>query len=655
MKRKGIFSTSNVYAYVALKLLWLLLALFASQVFFYCYNSRIFHLEGSEWLGFIYGNLRFGLATVTAVGLVFALMMILPFPWRRKGWWMTIAEVFLIVPALIALIANIVDGAYFQFTYRRISSEILLYLTIGGDMNSLIPKFVVDYWPATATGLVLFLLLGLFERQTVLTEKHEFHHSTIAELTSSAIALLVFFVLLRGGFGSSIQLSDAARVVSIQNSALVTNSPYTFLRTVYNPDTFPKDQMSDQEALAISNPLFSVVPQNSIPETVDPTLQDESISVLESNRKRMNVVVIVLESFSQEYMGCYNSKGESFTPFLDSLAKKSQVFDGRSNGKKSIEAIPAIFASLPTLMEAPFSLCRYKDNDIKGLPQVLNENGYQTAFFHGSYNGSMAFDKFCKKAGFQQYFGMDEYVWRRGKKAFDGTWGIFDEPFLQYTVGELSQMKEPFMGGIFTISSHHPYTIPQEHEGQFKTGSHPLLQTVHYGDYALQQFFATASREPWYNNTLFVILADHPGQGLTPQYNGLNGSYRIPMIFYSPRWESDSLATTKHHPIHSQRIVQQTDVMPTILDFLQIPCRDLVCFGHSALDSNPGYQVFYGNGFHCLVVQDKDQPEQNRVAAIEGKTTIGNEEDINLLRAIIHNYHSRMEQNALVTNPKSKK
>ena len=649
MKRKGIFSTSNIYAYVALKLLWFLLALFASQVIFYFYNGSIFHLEGSDWLGFLYGNLRFGAATVTAVGIVFSSMLLLPFPWRRKQWWLTIAEVMLIIPALVALITNIVDIAYYQFTYRRISSEILLYLTIGGDMGNLLPKFVVDYWPATVSGLVLAILLGIFERQTVLTEKHQFHHSNLADLASSLIAVVVFFIILRGGFSSSIQLSDAARNVSIQNSALVTNSPYTFLRTLHNPNTFPQEVMTEQEALAIYNPHFSLSPKNNTLPTFDPTLQDESSMVLENNKKHMNVVIIVLESFSQEYMGCYNTQGESFTPFLDSLAQKSQVFDGRSNGKKSIEAIPAIFASLPTLMEAPFSLCRFKDNDIVGLPQVLRDNGYQTAFFHGSYNGSMDFDKFCKKAGFQQYFGMDEYVWRRGKKAYDGTWGIFDEPFLQYAIGELSQMKEPFMGGIFTISSHHPYTIPQEHIGKFKQGNHPLLQTVNYGDYALQQFFATASREPWFNNTLFVILADHPGQGLTPQYNGLNGSHRIPMMFYSPSWAKDSSATAAHKPVHSQKIVQQTDVMPTVLDYLQIPCSNLVCFGHSALDSHPGYHIYYGNGYHCLVVQDREHPEQNRIAAIEGKTTIGNEEDVNKLRAIIQSYQHRMEQNALVT------
>ena len=106
-----------------------------------------------------------------------------------------------------------------------------------------------------------------------------------------------------------------------------------------------------------------------------------------------------MECFSKEFIGFYNS-GKGYTPFLDSLMKNSLVFENAySNGLKSIEALPAISASIPGLIENPFITSNYSQNNINSIASILNKEGYNTSFFHGGVRGTMGFYSFCKKAG----------------------------------------------------------------------------------------------------------------------------------------------------------------------------------------------------------------------------------------------------------------
>lgn len=631
--------TGNIFIFLGLRMLWALLALLLSQLLFYLFNLRIFGALGfGQTMTILWGNIRFGFATAAIFMLPY--LFILPFP-RKKAlplW----ADILLILPMVVALVANISDWAYFQFTYRRISSDILPYLTIGGDMGNLVPLFLRDYWPVVVSGVALLTLFVWISLKTKLLSIRKTHMHWTNRVVGAVVVVLALLFFINGGFRmNALQLNDAARYCEMKNTPLVVNSAYSIVETLPIPQLDNTQYMSDQEAEALFDPSFTTMNYS--------TPADSSLTAAYPN-----VVVIVLESFSQEYMGCYNGgREESFTPFLDSLATLGHAYNGRSNGKKSIEAMPSVFSSIPTLTETPFILSEYFNNDFSGLPALLAKNGYHTAFFHGSYNGSMNFDKYCAKAGFQQYYGKNEYVAKHGDAEADPAWGIFDEPFLQYSLEEINQFKEPFLAGFFTISSHHPYAIPESHKGEFKQGRHPLLQCVMYSDYALRRFFEEAAKQPWYQNTLFVITADHPGQGLTPEYNGYDGWYRIPMIFFAPgeKTQSDS---THAAPLHrlpfpdDSRIVQQTDIMPSILDYTGVRERCL-CFGTS-LFAQPqrGWQLVYGQGYYSMTTQSSDTPSQLRSAAFCGsKASFGSDDDIRLMQAVVQQYGKRMLENRL--------
>ena len=643
--KKGIH-TSNIYAYLAIKCLTTFALLLCAQLFFYLCNTSLFQPSGTrDCISIIWGNIRFGLATVFTFLSPYILLNIIPS--RELRWnkvYHGIAEALYIIITLAIILPTIVDTAYFQFTYRRLSCEIFKYLTIGGDMGNLIPKFIIDYWPTTVIGVALIVIMTVMQCITHLDRRSPYASHTVNDIVGCIVVIALTLVLMRGGFSRHwIQPSDSARYTTAKESSLVQNSALNILQTTLQPEIILPKIATSKSPTNTFNPSYTPL-YRKIETPVDTsaaisdTNSTSNDSIISTPPEKKNVVVIVLESFSQEYMGCYNPDNEtSYTPFLDDLATRSTLYQGRSNGKKSIEAIPAVFASIPTLMEQPFILSKYQKNNIYALPAMLSDEGYHTAFFHGSYNGSMGFDSFCYKAGFKEYYGMNEYnafAKPHNTNDYDGTWGIFDEPFLQFMAQRLATFQQPFFAGVFTISAHHPYAIPEQHKGQFKQGQHPILQCVMYTDYALQRFFDVASKLPWYNNTIFIITADHPAQVLSRKYNSYDQRYAVPMIIFDP---------SNPTPRKSNRIMQHTDIMPSVIDMLCINKR-FVAFGTSVYrDKEAGFQIVYGDGFIQL-----SQPGSLTVVKGQSIEHYGHDnQNTDFIISLMRQYYDRMEQNKL--------
>ena len=612
--------STDIYTHLLLKVLLAFGALVLAQVAFHLCNLRIFHLDGGEWTGLILGNLRFGLATVATFLLPYLLFMLLPLAVRNRRWYRIVTEVLYIAAVLIMVIPRGCNSAYYQYTYRLLSDEIFSYLGISGQMGSLVPHFAVDYWFAWACPLAITLLF-LFLNSRI--GRYEAPDKARADWRLLLSVLLVVF-LVRGGIGHALKPSDAAHYVQPKNTALVSNDAYNILRTLFTPDLEEKDYMPMEEASAVCPTVLT--PDTAVADTA----------------RRKNVMFIILESFGQEFMGCYNTQegADTRTPFLDSLAQHSTLYDGRANGKKSIEGIMAICSGIPNLMSRPFTNSAYGEQDTyTGLPATLRRNGYHTAFFHGSYNGVMDFDVTCSKLGFDEYLGMDEYnAWKPGNDDYDGTWGIYDAPFLQYTAAHIGTYSQPFFAAVFTVTSHHPFPIPEQDKDRYVEGCHPILKCVEYTDNALRQFFAAAKQQPWYDNTLFVICGDHSGHGLTREYNDYDGWYRIPMIFFDPAADS---------AVRSQRIVQQTDLYPTLVDMLGLP-DTIAAYGTSLFREPQGRYVYYANGYHCLVSNNRQEPALHDITLIMGDHESGTPDNLRLLKAIIQQYnHNIITDNLL--------
>ena len=209
--------------------------------------------------------------------------------------------------------------------------------------------------------------------------------------------------------------------------------------------------------------------------------------------------------------------------------------------------------------------------------------------------------------GFDHYYGKTEF----GNDAlFDGFWGIWDLPFFQFTKETIDTKKTPFFSTIFTVTSHEPYIIPDEFEGQFPKGNQPIHQCVGYTDFAFKQFFESAKNEPWFDNTIFIITADHTNQVDYKEYYKPINRYAIPIMIYS----SDQ----KYTGLNSE-LSQQIDVYPTILNMVGYD-KPFRSWGRSLIDdsltSTPPFVMNY-NG------QNYQFSKGNIICIFDGVKAIG--------------------------------
>ena len=317
-----------------------------------------------------------------------------------------------------------------------------------------------------------------------------------------------------------------------------------------------------------------------------------------------NVVILIVESFGREYIGFYNrdldgGKYKGYTPFTDSLLEHSLTWQHTfANGRTSIDGMPAVLASIPTFVE-PFFFTSYSLNRVSGIPGELAKVGYTSAFFHGADNGSMGFQAAARAMGFDAYYGRNEYDADPrfgGEKDFDGTWAIWDEPFLQYFATKMGEMQEPFVTAVFTASSHHPFVIPEQYRNVFPEEQLVMHKCIRYVDQSLRKFFETASKQEWYNNTIFVITSDHTNMSNYNIYRTPIGVFSGPIFIFDP---SGQLPTGIR-----QGIAQQIDIMPTVLGLVGYD-RSYIAFGNDLLNRNDnGWTVNYTGGIYQFLTND---------------------------------------------------
>ena len=651
MEKFSLFKTNKIFSFVIAKYVLALVMLFITQLVFYLFNSTLF--EPTTFGGcmkILWGNIVFGISTTAMILTPYFILNVIPISLRWNPIYKKVCNVIYCLSVIVMIMANLIDGAYYQFTFRRMTSEIFGFLGVGGDFGNLIPQFLHDYWPFVIIFIVMLFVFFWCNNRIVLTKRtsHPYGKQIVTDSILSVLFIAVVVLAIRGGFGyKPIRPIDASKYATCNNTSLVINTPFSIIKTFNKTSGVENvEYFSSEEALnAVFNPINTPLAEihaadtNYVPTTTD------------SLHAKKNVCIIILESFSEEYIGFLNPEIQSFTPFLDSLSHHCTIYQGMSNGKRSIEAIPSILSSMPSLMYEPFITSPYAMNKIEGLPEVLKRNGYYTSFFHGAYNGSMNFDAFVKSIGVDHYYGKNEYVAECGDINFDGNWGIFDEPFLQFMAKKVSTFKQPFFTSVFTISSHHPYTVPEEHIGEFNKGKHPILEVVMYADYALKRFFETASKTDWYKNTLFVITADHASVPISATYANGYDVYKIPMMIFDPAHDTHIVAN---------RIMQQTDIFPTIVDYLNLDEKTLT-FGKSVLNpQNPEFYVSYGSSAYQFIKDkyyiryDGEKLEVfDRYSDPNLTTNLAETErqairpHLNYLKAIIQQYNSRMIANKL--------
>lgn len=544
------------------------------RVGFYLYNQSFFPEISSN---VFIGGLIFDLSILGYINILFAIFHLIPGKFQTKKMYQNSLFISFFLVNGIFICLNFIDYEYFRFVGRRSSFSMITAEGMTNEIGGLIASYFVDYWKIplfiTLTFIIFWLGLKQIKYRNVKTS------SNFVSIASLLFMVILLFTAGRGIDRKPLRIVDASEYGPIGTSALVLNTPFTVMKTLSKKNNLKEVHFfDDKQAERIFNPI-------------------QSFSYENSNKK--NVVLLILESFGRENI----QRGQ--TPFLDSLIQKSYFFEnGFANGKLSIDAVPSTLSSVPSLMNKSFISSCYAVNNVYGLPKILKDNGYNTSFFHGAFNGSQNFDQYADVAGFDRYYGKNEY---KGPESFDGKWGVFDEDFLQFFAKELTTFKQPFFTTLFTISSHAPFTIPEKYKGKFPKGSTEIHESIAYADYALKRFFESAEKKPWFNNTIFVITSDHTSStGEEPKYKNNVGKFRIPIMFFVPGDET-MIAT-------NEKNFQQIDILPSLVDYLQLNTK-LVSYGKS-YKSNQDFVVNYLDNIYNLEMGDY-------YLAFDGTKTIG--------------------------------
>lgn len=593
------------------------------------------------------GGLVFDTSAILVTNIPYIVIMLFPLHQKETKIYQQVSKgVFLFINGL-ALAVNLCDAVYFRFTMRRTTTTIFSEFSNEGNLGGIFLTETLRHWYLVLLFVfIVWLMYRLYRTAGLHRRELVWWRYDVATLLSLAVFAPFVVAGIRGGFTTAVRpitISNANQYVDRPvEAALVLNTPFSLYRTIGKAVFVVPDYYQDEkEMTSVYVPIH--VPNDTIPMT------------------KKNVVVLIVESFGREYIGALNKNLENgqykgYTPNVDSLISKSITFT-RSfcNGRKSIDGMPSILSSIPMFVE-PFFLTPSSMNHVSGIASLLAGEGYETAFFHGAQRGSMGFMAFARSTGFQQYYGREDYDEDKrfgGDDDFDGMWAIWDEPFLQYYATKMSEMKEPFMTAVFTASSHHPYEIPEKYKDVYPEEGIIMHKCIRYTDMAIGKFFETASKQPWFNNTIFVMTSDHTNMSDHDYYQTDLGGFCSPIIIYEP-------GNPDCQPEMQDKIAQQIDILPTVMGMLHYP-KPYFGFGIDVLNTSAEdtWAVNYLNGIYQYVkhghVLQFDGQQTKAVYALtdslmqhDVKGKVPQQQQMEReLKAIIQQYMERMTQDRL--------
>ncbi len=617
------FIRINEYKVMILRLLLAYFFYFIARLLFVLYNFSVLDISSiSEFFSLCYHGLIFDTAAIFYLNSLFVLLSMFPLGINTKQYYQKLLFYIYFFFNLIGYATNFIDFGYYKFIYNRTTISEWAVVKNEHNIVQMFLRFAYSYWHIFLLFIVLsFAWIYLYKK--IRFKSTPYKKPMVFYISTSIASLLIMLTLMVAGIRGGdlkkstrpINLVDANRYVKkIQHADVILNTPFAIIRT-FGIKKFQKVnyQISTSETQNLIQPIKTYTPKSD---------------------SKPNIVLFITESYGREYMGAFNKHKnipnyQSFTPFLDSLANHSLIFSNAfTNGRKSIHGMSSVLAGIPSFVDA-YTSSPYAKQPVESLVSTLNSMGYDTSFFHGAPNGSMGFLGFSNILEFDHYYGKTEF---NDDTQFDGSWGIWDEPFFQFMKTTLDTKESPFLATIFTVSSHEPYAIPEKYKEKFPEGSIPMHKCVEYTDFAFQQFFEAAKKEPWFENTIFVITADHCNQVYFDEYRKDINRYAVPIMFYDPKGNYVGEHTD---------LAQQIDIYPTILQMVGYD-KPFRSWGRSLIDETQQTEPFVINHDGVFYRYSKG----NYICIFDGEKAIGfyDIDDLSLSQNLIANTNEEMIQ-----------
>jgi len=513
--------------------------------------------------------------------------------------------------ASLVILLGMVELNFYQEFHQRLNSLVFQYLAEDPAtvLSMLWHGFPVLKLLSVWGGLTLLwsLLLGWLDRRCrpragLLSKRSAAPMQLSWHWRGATLVALVLIsvVAARGTLrqGPPLRWGDAFTTDSVFINQLGLNPALTLYEAAKNRYSDHRDNawkavLPEDEALAVTRELLLT----GNDQLADPDLAAVRRDYRAPEAGRLpvrNVVVILMESFAGRYVGALGSR-DGITPNFDRLAAEGLLFERFfANGTHTHQGMFASMACFPNLpgfeylMQSPEG-----GNRFSGLPQLLSARAFNDVYV---YNGDFAWDNqlgFFGNQGMTRFVGRNDYI---DPVVADPTWGVSDQDMFDRAVQELGALApgEPFYALLQTLSNHTPYALPDPLpvpavSGHGSQDAH--LTAMRYSDWALGRFFEQAKRQPWYQDTLFVVVGDH-GFGAPEQLTEMDlFRFHVPLLLIAP-------GVTEQFGSRREVVGTQVDVVPTIMGRLGGEVRHQ-CWGRDLLaldERDPGFGIIKPSG-----------------------------------------------------------
>ncbi len=481
-------------------------------------------------------------------------------------------KVILIISLVLIALITIADAELFRKWGNKFNSQVLVYVThplemalSAGAVNWLKTFFFL----LGLTALFIFLYVKFRSVWTVKTEKSKFQIFFILVLSA------INFILIRGGTGVA-TISQSSAIYSdkaIENAAGVNSLWNALYYIVTNTDNIYGDKLNYMSQ-AEAERLF----REQLPETAD------TVQLLTTPKP--NVMIILLESFTANASHLFSGHNNC-TPYLDSIARQNLSFmKCYSSGDRTEKGLVSVVSGYPAQPSSSIIVFPDKMSQLPSLSKTLKKQGYHSMFMYG---GDAEFASMKSYLVVQQF---DDIIDKRDFKSHQLTskWGAHDHDLYKNALENLNKIKPPFLSVIMTLSSHEPFDVPHHDDNLKKDEWYGLKNAIEYADQCLFKFLEDCKKQPWYKETIIVLVADHGHDiGLDNVHYFGPEKYHIPLIItggaLNPAMKGKKM----------ENYVSQTVIPQLLLQQMKLPAKDFN-WQTGAFDNNGFAQYLFNNG-----------------------------------------------------------
>ena len=545
-----------------------LVALFICRLVFFLYYFSLYKdYAFFEIIFNLLHGIRFDLALTSFLyGVPFFLLLLFPSSWQITG--IKVLSFCLLPVVFLLIFVQLTSIAYFEEASRHISFEVLFLFS---DFWALLQialqsyKMLILFSLFVFTGLI-FLLTRLFWQLSqkkpsdfAITTHNWFSFSKEVAKRIVIFLLIVFFA--RGGWQlKPLSITHAFYHGDQKLGNLALSAPFTLVKFLssWSSPILPKKWLATEVATQNTKKLLSSTTNRNIFLAKDYPFYRKFEFSSQATKKK-NLIIIIMESWGANYIHALGGDNPEVTPNFNKMSKQGLLFDNFfATGNRSVQGVSSTIFSLPSIEAVPIYRTPFAANNMSAIPLVLAKAGYESIFFHAGHEGSLYLHNLARVAKYHKVFSLDNL--ENTKEKYDGTWGLWDHFALEDFIKELNKLQPPFHGLFFSLTSHAPFNVPSQEFKYFtkSVANHEFLNSLRYSDWALGQFFKQAKEYDWYQDTIFLIVADH-SRGVSAQETL---DFQIPFFIYSPTGEFAGK--------RSSIIGSHVDILPTALSLLRI-------------------------------------------------------------------------------------